>query len=342
MNHTFLQACRGEPAPYTPVWIMRQGGRSIPRFREMMAKDGFLNICRVPELAAEATMLPIEAFGVDAVILFSDILTTVVPMGMDMVWDDAKGPGYTNPVRSMADVEKLVITDPEETLSFVMAAADICKKELKGSVPNMGFAGAPFTVAAYMVEGGPSGGFHHARKMMFQSPEVFHALVDKVARLTTAYLQAQIRHGVDAVIMFDSLAKIIGRNEYDRFVLPYIKESITALKAEGVPVLYYVNGFAGVSRSIAKTGADVFGLDWRTRIDYALHSLGKDVVVQGNLDPYVLFMPPAEMEKRVREVLAQGKKAKGHIFNLGEGIMPDTPVASARAMVDAVHEFSRA
>jgi uroporphyrinogen decarboxylase len=342
MNDSFLKACRGEPVPHTPVWVMRQGGRSIPRFREMMDKYGFLDICRVPELAAEATMIPIDSFGVDAVILFSDILTTPVPMGMDMVWDDIKGPGYTNPVRSMADVERLIVPDPEDGLAFVMQAADICKRELEGKMPNMGFAGAPFTVAAYMVEGGPSSGFHQTRKMLFTAPEIFEALVSKVARLTAAYLKAQVKHGVDAAIIFDSLAKIIGHDEYARFALPYARQVFDAVKETGVPTLYYVNGFAALTADIHRSGADVLGLDWRTRIDDVLKILGNDVIIQGNLDPFALHLPPAAMEARVKDILDMGKPAKGHIFNLGEGVMPGTPVELTRAMVETVHRLSQA
>jgi len=341
MNDTFLKACRGERTDYTPVWLMRQGGRSIPRFREMMRQHGFLDVCRIPELAAEATMLPIEAFGVDAVILFSDILTTVVPMGMQMTWDDVRGPGFTNPVRTRAEVARLRVPDAEDALSFVLQAAEICKRELAGKIPNMGFAGAPFTVAMYMVEGGPSARFHQARSMMFQAPEVFDALLSKVAEMTTSYLLAQIRHGVDAVIMFDSLAKMVSREEYDRFALPHALRAFSAFKAAGVPTLYYVNGFAPLTGSIRESGVDVYGLDWRTPIDEALKVLGTDAVIQGNLDPYVLFAPPAVTEARVRQILDQASRARAHIFNLGEGIIPETPVARARELVDMVHRLSR-
>jgi len=341
MNDSFLKACRGEKTEYTPVWLMRQGGRSIPRFRDMMRDHGFLDICRVPELAAEATMIPIDAFGVDAVILFSDILTTVVPMGMEMTWDDHKGPGYNNPIRSAEDVARLSVPDAEDALSFVMQAADICKRELAGKVPNMGFAGAPFTVAMYMVEGGPSGRFHRARLMMQEAPEVFDALVAKVAEMTTGYVLGQIRHGVDAMIMFDSLAKMVSREEYDRFALPYAKKAFDAVKTTGVPKLYYVNGFTSLASSIRKTDVDVYGLDWRTPIDQILHVLGEDAIIQGNLEPYALFAPDAVMRARVQSVLDQASRARGHIFNLGEGIMPETPVARGRALVDAVHELSR-
>jgi len=341
MNDTFLRACRGEKTEYTPVWLMRQGGRSIPRFNEMMREHGFLDICRIPELAAEATMIPIDAFGVDAVILFSDILTTVVPMGMEMTWDDRKGPGFNNPIRTAGDVARLSVPDAEDAISFVMQAADICKRELVDKVPNIGFAWAPFTVAMYMVEGGPSARFHQARKMMFEAPEVFEALVAKVAEMTTGYVLGQVRHGVDAMIMFDSLAKMVSKEEYDRFALPYAQKTFAAVKATGVPTLYYLNGFTSLATSIKQVDVDVYGLDWRTTINQILHMMGNDIVIQGNLDPYALFAPEDAMRARVQSILDQASRARGHVFNLGEGIMPETPVAKARAMVDAVHELSR-
>jgi uroporphyrinogen decarboxylase len=341
MNDTFIKACRGEPVPYTPVWLMRQGGRFIPRYRELQAKHGFLALCRTPELAAEATMLPLSVVDVDSVILFSDILTTAEPMGMPLKYDEATGPHFISPVRQKADVDRLVIPDPDERLGFMMAAARIVARELKGKVPDIGFAGAPFTMAAYMVEGGASTRFFYARKMMFEAPEVFSALVAKVTKLTTAYLRAQVKAGVDAVMYFDSLAKIIGPVEYARFALPFMKESIASLKSEGVPIIYYVNGGAPLLDLIRQTGTDVVGLDYRVNLGWAIKQLGKDMVVQGNLDPYALLAPPETMEAQVKEILAQGKKAKGHVFNLGDGILPETTIDQAKRLVDAVHRLSR-
>ena len=341
MNDTFLKACRGEKVPYTPIWLLRQGGRFIPRYREISAKYGFLTLCRTPELAAEATLLPLSVVDVDTVILFSDILTTVEPMGMPLTYDETRGPSFINPVRSQADVDKLVIPDPEEGLSFVMEAAKIVARELDGKLPDIGFAGAPFTMATYMVEGGASTRFFYARKMMFEAPEIFSALVAKVARLTTEYLRAQIKAGVDAVMYFDSLARIIGPAEYARFALPVMKESIASLKDEGVPIIYYVNGCAPLIDQIRETRPDVVGLDWRISLDEAIARLGKDIAVQGNLDPYAMLAPSDHLEARVKEILAQGTKARGHIFNLGEGIFPEVSVDRVKFLVDSVHKFSQ-
>ncbi len=341
MNDTFLKACRGEKVPYTPIWLLRQGGRFIPRYREISAKYGFLTLCRTPELAAEATLLPLSVVDVDTVILFSDILTTVEPMGMPLTYDETRGPSFINPVRSQADVDRLIIPDPEEGLSFVMEAAKIVARELDGKLPDIGFAGAPFTMATYMVEGGASTRFFYARKMMFEAPEVFSALVAKVAKLTTKYLRAQIKAGVDAVMYFDSLARIIGPAEYARFALPVMKESIASLKSEGVPVIYYVNGCAPLIDQIRETGPDVAGLDWRISLDTAAARLGKDIAVQGNLDPYAMLAPRDHLEARVKEILAQGTKARGHIFNLGEGIFPEVSVDRVKFLVDSVHRFSQ-
>lgn len=341
MNDTFLKACRGEPVPYTPVWLMRQGGRFIPRYRELQAKHGFLALCRTPELAAEATMLPLSVIEVDSVILFSDILTTAEPMGMPLRYDEATGPHFISPVRTKADVDRLVVPDPRESLDFMLEAARIVARELGGKVPDIGFAGAPFTMAAYMVEGGASTRFYYPRKMMFEAPEVFRALVAKVTRLTTEYLRAQIKAGVDAVMYFDSLAKIIGPAEYARFALSFMKESIAALKSEGVPIIYYVNGSAPLLDLIRQTGADVVGLDYRVNLGWAVRQLGKDIAVQGNLDPYALFGPAGEMEAQVSQILAGGKAARGHVFNLGDGILPETTIDQAKRLVDAVHRLSR-
>lgn len=341
MNDAFLKACRGEPVPHTPVWLMRQGGRFIPRYREIQAKYGFLALCRTPELAAEATMLPLGVVDVDTVILFSDILTTAEPMGMPLKYDEATGPHFISPVRRQADVDRLVIPDPQESLAFVIEAAGIVARELKGKVPDIGFAGAPFTMAAYMVEGGASTRFFHPRKMMFEAPEVFSALVAKVTRLTTEYLRAQIKAGVDAVMYFDSLAKIIGPAEYARFALPFMKESIASLRGEGVPIIYYVNGGAPLLNLIRQAGPDVVGLDYRVNLGWAAKQLGKNIAVQGNLDPYSLLAPPEQMEAQVKEILAQGKAAKGHIFNLGDGLLPETSIEQAKRLVDAVHRLSR-
>jgi len=340
MNDTFLKACRGEKVPYTPIWLLRQGGRFIPRYREISARHGFLALCRTPELAAEATMLPLSVVDVDTVILFSDILTTVEPMGMPLTYDEAKGPSFINPVRTQADVDRLIIPNPEESLAFVMEAAKIVARELRGKLPDIGFAGAPFTMATYMVEGGASSRFFYARKMMFEAPEIFSALVSKVTRLTTEYLRAQIKAGVDAVMYFDSLAKIIGPMEYARFALPFMQESIASLKDEGVPIIYFLNGCAPLIDQIRQSGANVIGLDWRISLDWAAERLGKDIAVQGNLDPYALLAPKDQMEARVKQVLAQGAKAKGHIFNLGEGIFPEASVERVKALVDSVHRLS--
>lgn len=342
MNDVFLKACRGEKVPYTPVWLLRQGGRFIPRYREISDKYGFLALCRTPELAAEATLLPLSVVDVDTVILFSDILTTVEPMGMSLTYDEAKGPSFISPVRSQADVDRLMIPDPEESLAFVMEAARIVARELDGKLPDIGFAGAPFTMATYMVEGGASARFYYPRRMMFEAPETFRALVAKVTELTTRYLRAQIKAGVDAVMYFDSLAKIIGPAEYARFALPFMKESIASLKDEGVPIIYFVNGCAPLLDQIKETGAGVVGLDWRVSLDWAAKRLGKDVAVQGNLDPYALLAPADQMEARVKEILAQGKAAKGHVFNLGEGIFPEAPLDRVKRLVDSVHRLSQA
>jgi uroporphyrinogen decarboxylase len=341
MNDTFLKACRGEKTAYTPVWIMRQAGRFLPQYRAIHDKYGFLQMCRTPELAAKATMLPVDLLGVDAAIFFSDILTTVVPMGMDLKWENAKGPYFGNPVRSKADVDHLIVPDPEKTLSFVPKAVKILVRELKNKVPLIGFAGAPFTVSAFMIENPGNPRYTRTKKFMYEDPKAFHKLVGKVAKLTTEYLRSQIKAGANSVMLFDTCAVTLGPTDFTEFNLRYVNEVINGLKDEGVPIIYYVTGTAGLVEKVKECRADVIGVDWRLDLDLAAKRLGKKFTLQGNLDPFALFASKPLMERHVKEVLAKGAAARAHIFNLGDGILPDTPVANVKAMINAVHRLSR-
>ena len=341
MNDTFLKACRGEAVPYTPVWIMRQAGRYLPQYREVQAKADFMTICKTPELTAKVTLQPVDILGVDAAILFSDIVTTVEPMGMNLIFTQDKGPQFTNPIRSKSDVDQLIVPAPEESLSFVMEAIKILVRELENKVPLIGFAGAPFTVAAYMVDGDGTKNFFQTKKMLFTEPQLFHSLMDKVTRLTTAYLRAQIKAGAPSVMLFDSWPGILSPQDYAEFALSYVKEIIAPLRGEGVPIIYLAKGCSAVLEQVKDSGADVIGVDFRINLDVAVKQLGPNVSVQGNLDPFTLFMPKDRMEERVKEILAMASKAKGHIFNLGDGIQEETPPENVIAMVEAVHKFSR-
>jgi uroporphyrinogen decarboxylase len=341
MNDTFLKSCRGEKTDYTPVWLMRQAGRYLPEYKKLSDKHGFLALCRTPELAAEVTIQPVDTIGVDAAIFFSDILTTVAPMGMELVYTAGKGPSFNNPVKSRADVEKLVVPEPEEGLAFVYEAQKILVRELANKVPLIGFAGSPFTVASYMIEGAGTHSYVKTRGLVFREPATFHLLMDKVSALTAKYLNMQARAGANALMLFDSFAGVLGPRDYLEYNFPYVKRIIAEIKGSGVPIIYFGLGQHGALAEIKNSGADVIGVDYGMPLDAAVAQLGTGVSVQGNIESHVLFQPPAQMRERVQEVLNQGSGARAHIFNLGHGVPLGTPVANARLMVDTVHELSR-
>jgi len=338
MNDTFLKACRGEGVPYTPVWIMRQAGRYLPEYQAVRAEVDFLTLCKTPELAAKVTLQPVERLGVDAAILFSDILIAVEAMGMHLEFSDKKGPVLSDPVRSKAGVERLIIPDTEDSMPFVLEAIRILRSQLK--VPLIGFSGAPFTLATYMIEGGSTKNFLHTKKMMFQNPGIFNVLMEKVTSTVISYLVSQIKAGAQAVQLFDTWAGVLAPGDYKEFILPYVKKAISEIKKEGVPLIYFVNDCAALLKEIKKAGADVVGIDWRVDLKDAIRSLGKKLAVQGNLDPCALFLPKERLEDKVKDILWKGEFAKGHIFNLGHGILPETPVEGAMTLVESVHKFS--
>ncbi len=341
MNDTFLKACRGEEIEYTPVWLMRQAGRYLPEYQAVRAKVDFLTLCKTPELAAKVTLQPVDILGVDAAILFSDILIPVEAMGLRLAFSDKQGPVLSEPIRNKSAVERLLIPDTEEDMPFIIKTIKILRKELENKVPLIGFSGAPFTLAPYMIEGGTSKNFLHTKKMMFQHSMIFNYLMEKLTVTVTSYLSAQIKAGAQAVQLFDTWAGMLAPPDYKEFVLPYVKKAISELKKEGVPIIYFINDCAGILKEVKKSGADVIGIDWRIDIGDAINSLGKKVVIQGNLDPCALFLPKEKLEERVKDILRKGEAAKGHIFNLGHGILPETPVENALAMVEAVHKYGK-
>ena len=341
MNDTFLRACRGEKVEYTPVWLMRQAGRYLPQYQAVRANVDFLTLCKNPELAAEVTLQPVEILGVDAAILFSDILIPVEPMGLRLEFSNKEGPVLSEPIRNRAAVERLIIPDTEVDMHFIIETIKILREKLKNKVPLIGFSGSPFTLATYMIEGGVSKNFLHTKKMMFQHNGVFSYLMDKLTTTIISYLSAQVKAGVQAVQIFDTWAGMLTPVDYKEFALPYVKKAISDLKKEGVPIVYFINDCAGILKEVRKSGADVIGIDWRIDIGDAIKKLGKEVVVQGNLDPCALFLPREKIEERVKDILWKGEFAKGHIFNLGHGILPETPVENAIAMVEAVHKYGR-
>jgi uroporphyrinogen decarboxylase len=341
MNDIFLKACCGEEIEYTPVWLMRQAGRYLPEYQAVRAKVDFLTLCKTPELAAKVTLQPVDILGVDAAILFSDILIPVEAMGLRLAFSDKQGPVLSEPIRNKSAVERLLIPDTEEDMPFILKTIKILRKELENKVPLIGFSGAPFTLATYMIEGGTSKNFLHTKKMMFQHSGIFSYLMEKLTVTVTSYLSAQIKAGAQAVQLFDTWAGILAPPDYKEFVLPYVKKAISELKKEGVPIIYFINDCAGILKEVQKSGADVIGIDWRIDLGDAINSLGKKVVIQGNLDPCALFLPKEKLEERVKDILRKGEAAKGHIFNLGHGILPETPVENALAMVEAVHKYGK-
>lgn len=341
MNDTFLKACRGEEVPHIPVWLMRQAGRYLPEYQAVRSGIDFLTLCKTPKLAAEVTLQPIDILGVDAAILFSDILVVPEAMGMALEFHDKSGPLFPEPVRDRAYVEKLKIPEPEADLPYVYDTIRLLSEKLKDRVPLIGFAGAPFTLATYMIEGSGSKSFVNTKKMMFTDPKLFSDLMDKITTSVITYLSAQVAAGAQALQMFDTWAGILAPDDYRAFELPYVKRAVTELKKLGVPVIYFVNGTAGLVNDIKDAGADVYGVDWKMDLADAITGFGADTVVQGNIDPTALFLPEDKLRSKVRDILQKGKAAKGHVFNLGHGILPETPVEGAKALVRAVHELSK-
>jgi uroporphyrinogen decarboxylase len=338
--HPFLAACRREPTGITPVWLMRQAGRFLPEYRAIRERLSFLELCKSPEVAAEVTLLPVERLGVDAAILFADILLIVEPMGVGLEFSRGEGPVIRRPVRSAADVERLAEPDPRDTVPFVFETVRRVRAALAGRVPLIGFAGAPFTVASYLCEGGASRDYLVTKRLMHADPGAWHALLGRLARVVARYLNGQIAAGVQAVQLFDSWVGCLAPDDYRALVLPHTRAVIQAL-APGVPVIHFGTGTAGLLEAMREAGGDVIGLDWRVSLGAAWARLGPGVAVQGNLDPAALFAPPSEIRRRVAAILGEAGGRPGHIFNLGHGVLPDTPVDHVRAMVDAVHELGR-
>lgn len=339
-THPFLRACWRLPTPYTPVWLMRQAGRYLPEYRSLRARVGLLDLCKRPEAAAEMTVLAVDRLGVDAAILFADILLVAEPLGVGLAFRHGAGPVIQRPIRTREDVDRLPAVDPEEALSFVFEAVRHSQRALAGRVPLIGFAGGPFTVASYLIEGGVSHDFVRTRRLMYNDPVAWDSLMTRLADLTARYLQGQIAAGADAVQLFDSWIGCLSPDAYRRFVLPYTQRVVASLPP-WVPVIHFGTGTAGLLEAMREAGAQVIGLDWRVDLAEAWRRLGDGVAVQGNLDPAILLAPPEEIRRGVRAVLAAAGGRHGHIFNLGHGVLPATPWERARLVVDTVHELSR-
>ncbi|NOZ26713.1 MAG: uroporphyrinogen decarboxylase [Chloroflexi bacterium] len=337
----FLAACRREPVDCTPVWLMRQAGRYMSEYRALRERYSILEIIKTPELAVEVTLQPIRAFDLDAAIIFADILPPLEAMGLDLAFVKGDGPVIHNPVRSAADVRALRRPDPEEDLHFTLEAIRLARRELEGRAPLIGFSGAPFTLASYAIEGGSSRHYARTKGMMYDDPAAWHQFMEKLADLVGRYLQAQVRAGAQAVQLFDSWVGALSPADYREYVLPYSRHAIDVARQEGAPVIHFSTGTAGMLELIKEAGGDVIGVDWRIDLGAAWQRLGEDVAIQGNLDPVALLAPRPELERRAASVLQQAAGRPGHIFNLGHGVLPMTPVENVRALVDFVHEHSR-
>lgn len=344
----FINALKRLPTDKTPVWLMRQAGRYLPEYREVRAKAGsFMNLCKNPELACTVTMQPLARFDLDAAILFSDILTIPDAMGLGLSFGEGEGPRFAKPVRDAKAVEQLPIPDPEQDLRYVIDAVRLIRHELNGKVPLIGFAGSPWTVATYMVEGGSSKNFSIIKKMMYSDPALLKQLLDKIAQATALYLNAQIAAGVQAVQLFDTWGGVLTEVCYKEFSLHYMSQVLQQLNrtvdGETIPVIFFTKGGGQWLETIAASGCDAVGIDWMTDIGVARKRIGNKVAIQGNLDPSVLYAKPEQIRQQVKTICEAyrdvGNSDTGHIFNLGHGIHPDTPIESVHAMIEAVKEF---
>ncbi|MGB3223103.1 MAG: uroporphyrinogen decarboxylase [Desulforhopalus sp.] len=337
MNNTFLKACRGEKTDYTPIWMMRQAGRYLPEYQKIRGNVTFLELCKSPELCVEVTLQPVDLLGMDAAILFSDILILMEAMGAPLEFHEGRGPIFEETIRDQAALDKLIIPDADDATGFVMETIRLLRKELK--VPLIGFAGAPFTCATYLIEGGSSKVFWETKKMMFTEPGLFHQLMEKITASTILYMQAQARAGAQALQLFDSWAGILAPCDFSEFALPYVQRILAALKEYDIPLIYFANNGATLLDLSVASGADVIGLDWRINIGDAIKRVGKKAV-QGNIDPFSLLLPKDQLRQRIGRLLEGAKDAHGHIFNLGHGIHQFTPPEQAKIAVEAVHELS--
>jgi len=332
----FLAACRRQSAPHRPIWIMRQAGRYLPEYRQLRARVDFETLTRTPELAAEVTLQPLRRFELDAAILFSDIMTPLQGMGVELTFEPA--PVVREPIRSAAQIAALPALEPARDVPFVLETIRQVRRGVPRGVPLIGFAGAPFTLLCYLVCGRPSKEFAPARTFLYAQPADAERLLTHLADAMAAYLTAQAAAGAQALMLFESWAGLLGVSEYARFALPAVRRTLAALKSLGVPLIYYLNQGSALMRTVAGLDVDVVGVDWRSPLSEVRAVLGPGKAVQGNLDPAALFAPPAELTRAAAAVLTEAGNAPGHIFNLGHGIWPDTDPDAVARLVDFVHE----
>ncbi|APJ10352.1 uroporphyrinogen decarboxylase [Bacillus safensis] len=337
-NDTFLKACKGEKTDHVPVWYMRQAGRSQPEYRALKEKYGLFEITHQPELCAYVTRLPVEQYGVDAAILYKDIMTPLPAIGVDVEIKNGIGPVIDAPIRSKADIERLGELHPEEDLPYVLDTIQLLTKE-QLNVPLIGFAGAPFTMASYMIEGGPSKNYHKTKALMYSDPEAWMLLMNKLADMTITYIRAQVKAGVSAFQIFDSWVGALNAADYRTFIKPVMQRIFTELKSENVPMIMYGVGASHLAKDWHDLPLDVVGLDWRMSVDEARKE-GLTKTLQGNLDPTILLAPWEVIEERAKDILDQGMKSDHFIFNLGHGVFPDVSPDTLKKLTDFIHDYS--
>jgi uroporphyrinogen decarboxylase len=339
-NSVFLRACRRERVEYTPIWLMRQAGRYMPEYRDVRSKHSFLELCKNSALAAEVTVTAVERLNVDAAIIFADILLPLEALGVGLEYVKGDGPCINNPVRTVAAIDRLKPIDVEDSLGYVLEAIRIARAGLKNDLPLIGFAGAPFTLASYLIEGGASRNYEHTKTLMYNEPAAWHRLMERLSKITADYLNAQIAAGVQAVQLFDSWVGCLNKQDYRDFVMPHVKRVIDSLP-DSVPSIHFGTGNSHLLSSMRDAGGSVIGIDWRVNIGEVWPELGYETPIQGNLDPVVLLANPREIISRAHAILDQVAGRSGHIFNLGHGVLQTTPVENAQALVEAVHQYRR-
>ncbi|GIV18883.1 MAG: uroporphyrinogen decarboxylase [Armatimonadota bacterium] len=337
-NDRFLRACRREPVDVTPIWLMRQAGRYLPEYRQLREKHSMLELCTTPELAAEVTLMPLRRFELDAAILFSDLTIPFLAMDVPFTLKENVGPVIMHPLRTEKDVDALRVIDPRNDLPFVAESIRLLRQQLK--VPLIGFAGAPFTLAAYLIEGGPSRDYSRVRALIYSQPQMWDRLLFVLAENVVRFLRAQIEAGAQAVQLFDSWVGVVSPAVYRRHLLPVMQHMVNALKPLGAPIIYFGTGTASLLEAMRETDADVVGVDWRVPLDEAWQRLG-DCAVQGNLDPAVMLASRDTVKQEAQDVLRRAGGRRGHIFNLGHGVLPETPIENVQALIDAVHLAGR-
>jgi uroporphyrinogen decarboxylase len=337
VNDRFLRACRRQPVDATPIWLMRQAGRYMSAYRALRERYTLLELCAQPELAVEVTLQPVHAIEVDAAILFSDLLLPFTPMGLAFDFVKGEGPQVERPIASPTDVDRLRTFEPREALGHVLETIRLLRRELDGRVPLIGFGGAPFTLAAYAIEGGPSRDYARTKAFMLAEPEAWHRLCERFAEMMADYLRAQVEAGAQAIQVFDSWAGALGRDDYRTYALPHSRRIFDALKGTGVPTIHFGVGTTAILPDMAQAGSDVLGVDWRLPLNEAWDAIGRDHAIQGNLDPTRLLGPRDALLEAADRVIDQAAGRPGHIFNLGHGVLPPTPLEQVQALAAHVH-----